>query len=123
MAGDGGCDGRTAACIWKNSDATNQQTAAFFRDPFGIVHLKGIVDADDGTGSSCDFDFSTDRLIYTLPEGYRPAKRSVHVVLTNSQLGRVDVDPNGNVLVGFPTTEANAREWVSLDGITFRAAN
>jgi hypothetical protein len=117
-------------CSWKNYNATfeetDRQTAAFFRDPFGVVHLKGVVDADDGFSTGgCRFaggDEPLDDLIYILPEGYRPEKRSVHVVLTNGQLGRVNVERNGFVAVHFPTTEANAKVWVSLDGITFRAA-
>jgi hypothetical protein len=119
-------------CSWKNFDTTNEesdrQTAAFFRDPFGVVHLKGVVDADDGVATGgCVFTFAEreplDDLIYTLPEGYRPEKPSVHVVLTNDQLGEVIVDSTGSVVIDFPTTNANAKEWVSLDGITFRAAN
>jgi hypothetical protein len=64
--------------------------------------------------------------IFTLPPGYRPAKHEVHVTLTNSQLGRIGVDGpdlglgGGAVLIEIPTTFANAAQWVSLDGISFR---
>jgi hypothetical protein len=66
--------------------------------------------------------------IFTLPPGYRSAKRDVHVTLTNSKLGRVSVDGpdlglgGGAVLVETPSTIFDAQEWVSLDGISFRCA-
>jgi hypothetical protein len=119
-------------CAWSNFDATHN-SAAFLRDRHGFVHLKGLVDADDLESNGCDFS-SADQIIFVLRAGYLPAKREVHVTLTNGALGRITVDPDppaaalgippelGTVLVESPTTEANAKEWVSLDGITFRCA-
>ena len=112
-------------CSWSNADSA-YNSAAFLRDRHGIVHLKGYVKA---SGDDCDFRFSTDALIFTLPSGYRPATRVVHEVLTNEALGRVNVDgpalagfPPGGVSVDPPTTVPNAKQWVSLDGIKFRCA-
>src|SRR4051812_32795486 len=36
-------------CVWSNFDS-NHQSAAFFRDASGVVHLKGLVKA----GAGCD---------------------------------------------------------------------
>jgi hypothetical protein len=117
-------------CAWGEVSVANNNTGAFLRDPHGFVHLKGLVDADDSFMGACDFTEPGDKLIYNLPEGYRPAKREVHATLTNGALGRVTVDgpelnPTlgaGAVSVDDPTTAANALEYVSLDGISFRCA-
>jgi hypothetical protein len=121
-------------CAWKNFEPSAHSTAAFVRDRFGFVHLKGLVDADDGTSPGCAFLNNTspteDELIFNLPAGYRPAKRSAFATITNGAFGRVTVDgasfdPGlgaGAVFVDTPTTEANAKVWISLDGITFRCA-
>jgi hypothetical protein len=125
----------TSSCTWSNFDPGAHSTAAFVRDRFGFVHLKGIVDADDvGIGPHvCNFAPNTvpeDELIFNLPAGYRPAKRSAFATITNGALGRVTVDgPSavaglgaGAVSVDTPTTEANAKAFLSLDGISFRCA-
>ena len=114
-------------CFWDNFDA-NFNTSAFLRDRFGFVHLKGIVDANNQQFACGDSTNGIDSRIFTLPAGYRPAKREVHVTLTNNALGRVAVDGpdlglgGGAVLIETPTTFANAEQWISLDGISFRCA-
>src|SRR5215212_8778269 len=57
----GGCDS------WANWDPTDSSVTAFFRDAFGIVHLRGRLDTP-GSGSSCP-------TMFTLPPGYRPPLR------------------------------------------------
>ena len=78
--------------------------AGYFKDSLGIVHLRGIV--KNGSGST----------IFTLPDTYRPAYKEVHAVLASAVLGRVDIKPNGEVVV-----ITGSYSWISLDGITFRA--
>jgi len=119
----------SGVCSWSNySTDPNHNSVAFLRDRLGFVHLKGLARA---TGDLCDFNFSADRLIFNLPAGYQPAKREVHVALTRNALGRVNVDgPSITSFLGAgavavnapPTTVDNAKDWVSLDGITFRCA-
>lgn len=76
----------------------------YFKDSFGIVHLKGLVRKGSG-------------IIFTLPDGYRPVGRELHAVCTNpNALGRIDIRSNGNVMV-----VAGSEGWISLDGLTFRA--
>ncbi|MGZ8157293.1 MAG: hypothetical protein ACXWT1_06280 [Methylobacter sp.] len=77
----------------------------YFKDNAGIVWLRGLV--KDGSST-----------IFTLPEGYRPANRQLHVVFIHpGAVGRVDVTKDGKVepVVGHSG-------WTSLDGISFRAA-
>ena len=64
-------------CSWGNLAGPRAQ-ASFYKDPWGSVHLQGLLRATDGFG--CDPAGSTrsDGLIFNLPEGYRPARRSVY---------------------------------------------
>lgn len=82
-------------------------TAGYFKDSFGIVHLKGLIK-----------NGSTGQPIFTLPAGYRPAQQELHAACTNSNtIGRIDIRANGEVIM-----ESGSNVWISLDGITFRAA-
>ncbi|MFC1781953.1 hypothetical protein ACFL02_00015 [Planctomycetota bacterium] len=82
--------------------------AGYFLDSQGVVHLRGLVTS--GTiGLS----------IFTLPAGYRPEFREMHAAVTNPNvMARVDIYANGQVVA-----ETGNNFFVSLDGITFRAAN
>jgi hypothetical protein len=88
---------------WANTGATDV-TAAFFKDPYGVVHLKGLIFG--GTNSAP---------IFTLPEGYRPSKNVIQLVWRGSGSGKLNLLPDGSVL--FQDGAAAA----SLDGVTFRA--
>lgn len=92
---------------WVNYDSTHN-SAAFWKDSNGVVHLKGLVKS--GT-------ISTTLPIFTLPAGYRPAKKEIIVTISNGALGRVNVESDGDVV---PETGNNA--WFSLDGVSFRAS-
>ncbi len=90
---------------WVNF-STSYNTAGYFKDSQGVVHLKGLVKS--GKASTT---------IFTLPAGYRPAGRELHVVCTSPDVsGRVDVYTDGQVHMN-----AGSVSWISLDGITFRA--
>jgi len=97
---------RSFANGWRNYSNT-YNPAAYFKDSMGIVHLRGLVKL--GT---------IRKHVFTLPAGYRPARRELHVACTyNNVSGRVDILTNGQVLPW-----AGSNKWISLDGITFRAA-
>lgn len=81
------------------------QVAGFWRDPLGIVHLRGLIKS--GTVGSAAF---------TLPPGFRPPLAETFAVLSNGALGRVDVASDGTVT---PMTPSN-NTYVSLSGIQFR---
>ena len=117
-----------ADCQWKNYDAApGFNSAAFLRDRHGFVHLKGLVDVDDFQ-SGCTFSSVIDRGIFELPPGYRPAAREVLTSISNDTLARIDVwgpagvQNAGTVVAGSATSASNARQWVSLDGLSFRCA-
>lgn len=78
----------------------------YFKDSMGIVHLRGLV-KNGKIGSP----------IFILPSGYCPQFRELFPILTDPNIyARLDVLNNGSVipLTGNPN-------WISLDGITFRA--
>lgn len=80
--------------------------AGYYKDPLGIIHLRGLVKS--GTVPSS---------IFTLPAGYRPTAEEIFSVVANDAFGRVDVDASGNVVC-----KVGNNAFISLDGITFRAA-
>jgi hypothetical protein len=90
--------------LWVNYDATHQQ-AGFWKDPWGVVHLQGLVKTGTVPAN-----------IFTLPAGYRPALESNHVIAANDAFGRVAVKADGSVYMAI-----GSNVWTSLDGISFRA--
>jgi hypothetical protein len=88
--------------------------AEYFKDSMGIVHLRGLVKGGKPSNESPP--------MFTLPEGYRPKYRNLHVACTYSNQvgsvrpGRVDILTNGDVI-----PLSGDKTWFSLDGITFRA--
>ncbi len=78
---------------------------AFFRDPWGFVHLRGM--AKTGSLSAN---------IFTLPAGYWPAATSLFNVISNGAIGRIDIGTAGNVYAF-----AGSATYLSLEGITFHA--
>jgi len=101
---------------WSNSWDWPQSQAGFYKDPYGVVHLKGKVRC---VGNTC----GSASLIFQLPAGYRPAERSVFATLSDDanspgQLARVNVEPEGWV----DRAPGPRYGWLVLDGITFRAA-
>ena len=99
-----------AGCRWENLN-TNFNSAAYYRDPQGRVHLKGTVRLNDS-----DCQGFPPGAIFSLPAGYQPAKAEVHPVVSNDLPGVVYIDPAVRIQAGSPTN------WVSLDGISFRCA-
>jgi hypothetical protein len=90
---------------WANYGAANNP-AGYFKDPFGIVHLRGLV--KNGTPIPSD--------IFTLPAGYRPFQQELHVTISNGLIGYAQVNTAGGV-----RCQAGNASYFSIDGITFRA--
>jgi hypothetical protein len=91
---------------WTGSGLSYFTTPAFFKDPFGVVHLKGFVKS--GTIATAAF---------TLPVGYRPAHELDEVVIQSPNTAAdLYIGFDGKVVVD---TTSNAP--ASLDGVTFRA--
>jgi hypothetical protein len=96
------------------------ETAAFYRDPFGVVHLKGMVKSGSvGPGYS---------YIFLLPPGYVPHRRLIAPVISNDALGRLDIFADEEEMNGDPKPTARGRVepfsgsnvWFSLSGVMFR---
>lgn len=79
--------------------------AGYFKDPFGVVHLRGTVKS--GTVGND---------IFILPAGYRPANTEILACVSNGVLGIIEVSSGGNV-----NATAGNNTYFSLDGLTFRA--
>ena len=77
----------------------------FMLDANGFVWLRGMLKS--GTMSQPAF---------TLPPGYRPEFAQLFGTVSNSLIGRVDVNTNGAVI---PALGSNS--WITLDGLAFRA--
>lgn len=90
---------------WVVYDAVNYTSPGFWRDGFGMVHLEGMI--KNGTLNAVAF---------TLPVGFRPKLLRLFAVDSNLAHGRVIVYPTGNVEV------AGSAVYLSLDGVSFRAA-
>lgn len=92
---------------WVNDNPAVSETAGFYKDPFGRVHLKGMIKngtVGDGTAYAA----------FTLPTGYRPALRKFFAPWNANTAPRVDIYPTGEVVV------VAATGTVSLDGISWR---
>jgi hypothetical protein len=101
---------------WGNDADTSNNNAAYYKDPYGVVHLKGSV-CETRSGCANSAVSSNETMLY-LPPGYQPAKDwrfhtegsfgDALVVVRSGFQGNVDV-AHGN------------HAGVSLDGIEFRA--
>jgi hypothetical protein len=101
---------------WANiGDGFN--TAGFYKDPLGIVHLKGLIRilAASTVTVGC-----SDAKVFTLPAGYRPAARTISQTVAKDAFARVDVLATGEVALCNPFVW-QPKDYLSLDGIEFRA--
>lgn len=102
----GGC---SVALHWHNYGGT-QETVAFYRDAYGVVHLKGTAEIADA--ASCP-----NAPIFNLPPGYRPGKDEPFpsVEVGTNGFGVVTIAANGDVL-------RTSQNDLTLNGIEFRCA-
>jgi hypothetical protein len=91
---------------WVNFNGGYQE-AGFWRDPFGWVHLRGLIKSG-----------SVNTPAFTLPPGFRPLLTEIFPVLSNGAIGRVDVVTDGTVVVVSPSSNV----YVSLSSIRFRTS-
>lgn len=91
---------------WKTEGG--RAPASFYKDPFGIVHLEGVVEGG-GTFSQ----------IFELPPGYRPGQSANFLIYGNaSSPAGLFVGDDGDV-----TLLEGDDAFISLYGVTFRAGN
>ena len=103
-----GADGEPAfENNWVNFNAPTNETAGFLKDPFGFVHLKGLVKS--GTVGT---------VIFTLPAGYRPSLAKI-VAASGSDVATRD-NTVTILVTGTVTANCATNTYFSLDGITFK---
>lgn len=88
----------------------------FYKDSVGVVHLKGLATQFCGGNSN-----GAGSVVFVLPPGYRPAETEVQVTVANNAVNRINVKANGEVKPELAVGQ-DTGVWISLDGITFRAA-
>jgi hypothetical protein len=116
------------ASRWGNAAAettpASAESAAFYRDRSGVVHLKGDVAGgyvNAGLGGGV-FNLECPK-IFTLPPGYRPANSQFFAAdsfdwgTQKHVLGAIELRADGGV-----AARAGDPDRLSLDGITFRCA-
>jgi hypothetical protein len=120
-------------CAWGNYGDPAYNAVGFYKDAGGVVHLRGL--ACYRAFNSCVAGNITEggaQRIFTLPRGFRPARQGVFATVSNARVSaangnpdaghyyasRVDVTKDGVV----QATKVDD-QWVSLDGITFRASH
>ena len=103
---------------WNNDSPHELESAGFYKDREGVVHLKGVVAGGPGGGGT----------IFSLPAGYRPASGKVIVRITlchgpdcpASGFSELGIDGPGSGSDG--AVIAPLPEIItSLEGISFRA--
>ena len=97
--------------VWHDDTPEVNEVTGYWRDPFGVVHLKGFA-IRCGTAETT---------IFTLPPGFRPGKLEHFVaIMENSGLetGQVLVRAKGEVVA----PEVSSNGSIALDGITFKCA-
>jgi hypothetical protein len=94
---------------WVNT-SVNEGSAAFYKDPLGVVHLKG--DLANVT--------TNDAVAFTLPAGYRPSKTLVFPAAgPDDGSAAMTVFATGDVRLHCPASPPTC--FVSINGLTFRA--
>jgi hypothetical protein len=106
---------------WRNLGAP-YEGAAYYRDEEGVVHLSGVSQsiqynlAVPPPAQNLCANGGNGLTMFVLPAGDRPAGREIFAVDSNNSHGRVDVEPDGEVVCVFGAGD----QYVSLNGISFR---
>jgi hypothetical protein len=105
------CNTHAGSDTWANLDSfpLGKNFVSYFRDPYGTVHLRGVV---------CRIATPPTTTIFTLPSGDHPQFQEVMLRPASSGTTRIDINPDGTV-VAPDLTDGN---WVSLDGVSFSCA-
>lgn len=94
---------------WVNFNVSTQTPCGFWKDPSGFVHLQGTAKSGTVGGTG---------VVWTLPNGYRPALDVSFAVESNNAHGRCIIRSTGLVVA-----EVGSNAWFCFDGISFKAAD
>ena len=89
-------------------------TPRIMKDVWGRVYIEGCLT------HTYDSSNNSNVLLFTLPEGYRPAKNHDFVTIAsgNDKFNRIIVRPNGTVTLTY-TNSTGTTPYDVLEGITF----
>lgn len=99
---------------WENNRPGTDATAAFYRDPYGVVHLKGSIKCSGDPGGSYP--------IFKLPAGYWPSALQWWSVSADSGLATVAAENYGTFANLIYVSGAHAGDRISLDAISWRCS-
>ncbi|MGV9818743.1 hypothetical protein [Nocardia xishanensis] len=114
----------TLASTWiRSGQLGNPNPPGFFKDHYGMVHLRGFIDG--GPNPSATNSFSS--LVWRLPRGYRPPHITQLMAFTfepaptflATKAVRLDVGTDGTVTLREPYASGHG---LVLDGLSFRSA-
>lgn len=105
----------TYATGWSDYDAATGVRGWYWKDPTGLVRLRGIVKKSSAAASG--------ETMFTLPAGYRPggAWNRAFPALVSLLAGAIRITPAGTVDVATIPAGAASPPEVRLEGITFYA--
>jgi hypothetical protein len=114
-AGNPGFEQCSGPNAWQNSRPGTDATAAFYRDPYGVVHLKGTVKCNDVPVGSYN--------IFRVPRGYFPSNLQWFTVSADNGPATVVAEDYGTfAALVYVTGKPGAGGLVSLDGISWRCS-
>jgi hypothetical protein len=90
---------------WTHGGLSTDSTAAFFKDPLGIVHLKGVLHSNTGSLTA-----------FTLPAGYAPSQGLFLPAATTPGTATLTIEIDGSVKPLCSTAPCT----VGIDGLSFR---
>ncbi len=100
---------------WQNNRPDTDATAAFYRDPYGVVHLKGSIKCSGhAPGGSYN--------IFKPPPGYFPSQLQWWSVSADHGPATVAAENYGTFAAGIYLNGAGADDRISLDGISWRCS-
>jgi hypothetical protein len=109
------CKTGGSAVAWENEQSVNVNfpKAGYFRDPYGIVHLRGAVTCPGSPPES-------GQGIFFLPAGYRPPLAEIFSAAGEAGPTEIQVANNGNVIFQGLGANPGSNGYLALDGISFR---
>jgi hypothetical protein len=100
---------------WQNNRPSTDETAAFYRDPYGVVHLKGSIKCPGAVpGGSYN--------IFKVPPGYFPNKLQWWSVSADNGTATVVAENYGAFAALVYVSGAGADDRISLDAISWRCS-
>jgi hypothetical protein len=109
----------TAPARWANFGAPHNPVS-FMKDQLGFVHLRGVAKNIAGSALAGGCGPLDPGVLFQLPPGYKPANEERFPDVNTDAFGYVDVTQTGIACSGASTADGG---YLTLDGITFRAAS